>query len=112
MAVDPLALSNQRPKMSASVPVTTGQKIMLILLSLLIVAVAIRYPWPTAKAFVLFSTLFYLAFSFYKLLLLRLSVSSSSEINISEEQLAALIDYDMPVYSIMVPMYMEPESVP
>lgn len=111
MAVDPLALSNQRPGMSASVPVTTWQKIMLILLSLLIIAVAVMYPWPTAKTFVLLSTLFYLAFSFYKLLLLRLSVSSTAEINISEERLAAVHDADMPVYSILVPMYMEPESV-
>lgn len=112
MAVDPLALSNQRPGMSASVPVTFWQKTFIVLVSLGVLALAVMYPWTTAKSFVLISTLFYLAYSFYKLLLLRLSVSSTSAIEISKESIDSVHDDDWPIYSVLVPMYMEPEVVP
>ena len=108
---DPLALSRLRPEWSARVPFTRSQRVTLVTACVLLLALAAWHPWLTAKAFVLISTLFYALHAIYKLSLVRLSVAADSEIRIEPSELAALLDEDLPVYSIMVPMYRERESV-
>jgi len=108
---DPLALSKLRPEWSANVPLTPFQKAFIIVLCLALLGLAIWRPWNVARIFVLVSTVFYLLFTAYKLLLVRFSVAGSAEIEITAAELAALNDDELPVYSIMVPMYKEAESV-
>lgn len=110
---DPLALSNSKPGWSARVPVTLGQKLFIgVVLGGMFLCV---FWTPTrtflAKGFVLFSTVFYLLVSAYKFLLVRLSTGRQSEIRIPAEELLAMDRGALPVYSIMVPLYNEPESV-
>jgi len=109
---DPLGLSRVRPDLSASVPITPLQKRVVIVCAAITIALSILAPLGVAKGFVLLATVFYLLFTAYKLLLLRCSVSSRSEIHVTTEQAAALPDDELPVYSILVPMYREPESLP
>lgn len=109
--MDPLALSAERPEFSAKTPVTVMQKVVIIAASLALLALLVRYPMATAKAFILLSTLFYLAFTAYKFLLVRCSVVSTAEIHITDAEVRTLKDDDLPVYSILVPMYQEPESM-
>jgi len=109
-AIDPLALSREKPELSAKVPLTSGQKVLLVFGSLLVLYLAATRPTATAKAFILFSTVFYLVFTFYKFLLLRYSITKSSEIHITAEEIAQMAPGDLPVYSILAPMYREPES--
>lgn len=111
MTVDPLALSKEKPELSARIPIVRGQKIVLIGGSLFLLALVVWKPWQTVRTFVLLSTVFYLVFAVYKFLLVRFSVIKRSEILITDEDVAALKDSDLPVYSILVPMYHEPESV-
>jgi cellulose synthase/poly-beta-1,6-N-acetylglucosamine synthase-like glycosyltransferase len=108
---DPLALSRAMPHLSASVPMTRGQKVFFALLAAAVVCSAWMAPWVTARLFVLVSTAFYLAFTAYKLVLIRMSVSAGAELDIQPHEVAALLPSDLPVYSVLVPMYREPESV-
>jgi len=108
---DPLALSRLQPGLSARVPITGLQKVLFIAGSLVLLALAVGSPWEVARVFVLVSTLFYVVFTLYKLLLVRLSVARDAEIRIPDEELAALDERDLPVYSVLVPMYREPETV-
>ena len=109
--IDPLQLAHERPEMSACVPMTRTQKILMYATLLLAVAGLIVSPWHTARAFVFCSTVFYLVFTLYKLMLVRMSVVSDSQIHISKKELASVIDDDLPIYSVLVPMYLEPESL-
>ena len=108
---DALALSREHPEMSAVTPIDKRQKAFLLGLSLLLLAGSIWKPWSTARAFVLVSTAFYLVFTLYKLLLVRLSISREAEIRVSALEAAALSDDELPLYSILVPMYHEAQSI-
>jgi cellulose synthase/poly-beta-1,6-N-acetylglucosamine synthase-like glycosyltransferase len=110
MTTDPLELSKKRPDLSAVVPVTMSQKVCITVAFLVFMTLLIIFPWATAKTFILLSTLFYLFVSIYKFVLIGLSVGHSSEIRISDDDLAGVSDDDLPIYSILVPMYDEPES--
>jgi cellulose synthase/poly-beta-1,6-N-acetylglucosamine synthase-like glycosyltransferase len=109
--IDPLALSRLKPEWSAREPLTRGQRAFLIALSVSVLAALAVSPTGAGRAFVLVSTLFYLVFTFYKLALVRFSVSSDAEIGVSPAEASALADSDLPVYSILVPMYREPETI-
>lgn len=108
---DPLALSRAWPEWSARIPLTRGQKGVLAVLSACLAALSLLFPWPTARGFVLLSTVFYLVFTAYKFVLVRLSVARDSEITVTREELESLNEDELPVYSVLVPMYREPESV-
>ena len=108
---DPLALSRERPEMSARVPVTPAQKVILVLLLLGVIGLTVWRPWATARAFVLFSSAFYLVLTAYKFLLVRYSIAKDAEIHVTDAEVAVVKDEDLPVYSILVPMYRESESV-
>lgn len=108
---DPLALSRIRPEWSAAVPVTRSQQITLGVASAIVLGLAIWQPWGVAKAFVILSTLFYVAQTFYKLALTRFSTSRGAGTPPAAAEIAAVRDEDLPVYSILVPMYREAESV-
>ena len=108
---DPLALSREQPELSAHIPVARAQKVVLVLGSAVLVALSVWRPWATARGFVLLSTLFYLVFTAYKFLLVRYSAIGDAEIHVGDEEVAGLADDELPVYSILVPLYQEPESV-
>jgi cellulose synthase/poly-beta-1,6-N-acetylglucosamine synthase-like glycosyltransferase len=105
---DPLTLSRLRPEWSARVPITRAQRMVLMAGCAVLLLMA---AWLTARAFVLVATVFYVVHAVYKLVLVRFSVSENSEIVIGADELAGMHDDDLPVYSIMVPMYHERESV-
>jgi cellulose synthase/poly-beta-1,6-N-acetylglucosamine synthase-like glycosyltransferase len=56
-----------------------------------------------------FITIFYLSFSFYKFYLIYNAISQSLEIPVSQEDLAALDEKELPVYTILIPVYKEAE---
>lgn len=108
---DPLILSRVRPDWSASEPVTRRQRIWIVLACVVVLGLTVIDPMRTARGFVLLSTLFYLAFTLYKLLLVRASVARHAEMRFSAAEIAAEQDFDWPLYSVLVPMYHEPETV-
>ena len=109
---DPLALSRTQPEWSAKTPLTRAQSAAVVAFSVALIAGAAARPWAVGRAFVLAATVFYLLFTLYKLALARLSVARAAEIRVPSEETAALDPATLPVYSVLVPMYREPESLP
>ena len=112
LAPDPLELSRVRPDLSAKQPVTRPQWFAVAAIAAAVAGTAIAAPWQTARAAVAAATVFYLVVTVYKLLLIRLSVAARAGIRVTPEELAAQRDAEMTVYSMLIPMYREPETVP
>ncbi|MFS8838721.1 glycosyltransferase family 2 protein [Synechococcus sp. R6-5] len=99
------------PEESASRVFTPSQIAVgygLLLLFLLGLATA---PWTTLTILVLLINLFYVASILFKLLL-SLVGSADRFHQITDEEVAALDDRDLPIYTILVPVYKEPEVMP
>ncbi len=111
MMSDPLALSREMPELSAKIPMTPGQKGVLLAGSVLLLGLLAWHPLGMARIFIFLTTFFYLAFTLYKFLLVRLSITRHAEIRISDAEAAALPADGLPVYSVLVPLYQEPESL-
>ena len=103
------ALLERSPRDSANHILEKGQIVGLIALGVLTVGWLIY----DALSFVVVAnaliTLFYLLFSIYKFRLIFMAISSNLEIPVSDEEVAALTDSDLPVYTILVPVHREAE---
>lgn len=111
MACDPLELSRANPALSANIVLYPRQKIVLLALLLFAVYFALRDPGQVALILICGATLFYLLFMLYKLALVYYSIVSAAQIKVSAADIASLDDVDLPVYSVLVPLYHEAESL-
>lgn len=113
-ACDPLELAHKRPAWSAREPVTRGQKRTALALLVLLLFAFLAHPLGTARLLVLLTSIFYLAATLYKIKLVHASAASHASFAFDPEDLAAADrnGFDWPLYSILVPMYKEPETVP
>ena len=109
--IDPLELSRRRPDWSASQPVTLLQKITMALLVVLVIAAFIYRPLLTAQVLIGLCTLFYVVSTLYKFAVIRASLSPSAIMRFSPAEIARQEPRDWPMYSILVPMYKEPETL-
>lgn len=109
---DPLELANCRPDWSAREPLTRGQRVTLVAGAAVVIVAALLAPLATARLAVAFCTLFYLAATFYKLVLVRASEHAGAILRFDAAALAARDARPWPLYSILVPMYREPETLP
>ncbi len=109
MHCDPLELSVKRPDWSAKAPLTAMQKFSALGLLALCAAGLAMNPLATGRLFVGFMTLFYLVSIVYRIVLVLASVRPEATFSFSPAELAAPRDW--PVYSILVPMYREPETL-
>ena len=106
---DPLELANKRPEWSAKAPLTSSQKYAALGL---IVAIAVCFalaPLATGRFLIGAITLFYLVSIIYRVVLVWASVRPDSSFSFSKEEMSAPRDW--PMYSILVPMYHEPETL-
>lgn len=55
--------------------------------------------------------MFYLVISIYKFYLIHVALSASREMSMTQEDIATLADAELPVYTILVPLYHETESL-
>ena len=108
--INPLELADKRPDWCAKLPLTKAQRNTLIAIAAVFVLALLVFPFATASAFVLVSSVFYLAITVYKLWIIGASVRKNAAYRFSAEELA--VQRDWPVFSILVPMYKEPEVVP
>ncbi len=111
MNPDPLALARQRPELSAVTPFWRSQIVAAATGLALFLLLGLWQPLAAGQLFVCIATLFYILISSYKLLLIYCSVRYDSEIRISPEEVAALDESSLPVFSILIPLYHESESV-
>ncbi|GMU41740.1 MAG: hypothetical protein AMXMBFR23_26060 [Chloroflexota bacterium] len=105
-------LIRRSPSESAYRVLSTGQKFFFIGLVIFLVATLWLFPIGTLTVLIAISTFFYLAFSTYKFYLIYRALSHTLEVPVTPEDLAALDDRELPVYTILVPLYKESEILP
>lgn len=105
------ALREKHPEYSAARVVTRGQKVVFAAILIAYVAALILNFWGTLAASVIVISLVYVMSIFYKLVL-SLAGSLNRDRRATQTQVKAIQDADLPIYSILVPVYKEPEVVP
>lgn len=105
-------LMRRSPSESAYKVLSRGQKWFFIGLVAGLAAVLALFPIGTLTVLMALSTGFYLAFSGYKFYLIYRALSHTLEVPVTQEDVDALDDRSLPVYTILVPLYKESEILP
>lgn len=107
-----LGLARLRPDQSAR-QVFTGRQISVIgVLAALIFACLMVWPVVTLIALNSFLSVFFLLSFGLRAALTWVGSHRSIDLKVSDAEVAALEDHDLPVYTILVPMYKEPGTLP
>ncbi len=105
-------LMSRTPENSASRVLTQSQKVFFIVV-LVVIAICLLFNWiGTLSVLISLCTLFYTFFSAYRIYLIQRALSSRLEIPVTQEEIDALDDRTLPVYSILTPLYKEKEVLP
>ncbi len=104
-------LWNQNPKLSARIVLSRGQKIGGAIALLLFVVSAILWPWPTVTGVVTVGSLAFLAGTAFKFFVALRGAKYDVVERISDADVAALPDSDLPVYTVLVPVFREANIV-
>lgn len=99
----------RNPEESAFQTFTNQQLITALLVLLLIIVCLVLAPTQFMIVFNGFFGVFYLSVTIYRLWLASRSSSESLTIQVSQEEIDHLQDVDLPVYTIMVPVFKEKE---
>lgn len=100
------------PEDSAHRVITSPQRVVLAAV-LIVVAVAVAlFPLPALEIVLGLASAFYFAVSFYKIYLTYSSLGHEYELQIGPAELAAIDERDLPVYTILVPLFREAEVIP
>ena len=105
-------LLNRTPDESAYRVLTWPQRLGFAVLAIVFVLCLVYSPINTIIAFNVFSVLFYTSFSLYKFRMIYDALGHSFELPVTEEEVAELDDRELPVYTIMVPLYREVAVLP
>jgi cellulose synthase/poly-beta-1,6-N-acetylglucosamine synthase-like glycosyltransferase len=105
-------LYNRVPDESAHSRVSHGQLLALVLVASAFALSFVYGPIQTLIAFNIASVLFYTSFSLYKFFLIGKALRSDLELPITAEDIEALDAHELPVYTILVPLYREAAVVP
>jgi cellulose synthase/poly-beta-1,6-N-acetylglucosamine synthase-like glycosyltransferase len=112
LETDPFRLCREVPDECAGRTLTLLQKVFLLGAVIFLVEAALFFPMAVLLWLNVAFTLFYVAVSVYRVVLIDLSLARHAEIQVSQEQIAALSDEELPDYTILVPLYREAESLP
>jgi glycosyltransferase XagB len=104
-------LRNADPDDSASKNLTTQQRFGVAVGAVLAIAVFAARPLGTAVAFVALSMLVYVIVLSYRTVLFITSLKANSMITVSDDEARAVADDDLPIYTVLVPAYKEPEVI-
>jgi cellulose synthase/poly-beta-1,6-N-acetylglucosamine synthase-like glycosyltransferase len=105
-------LLERSPEDSAYRVLSRGQKIALVLFAITsVLGLLLDYRIYIVVLNAL-STLFYLSFSTYKFYLVYRATTRNLEVPVTDEDMAALNDRDLPIYTILIPAYREAEVLP
>jgi hypothetical protein len=105
-------LVSQSPENSARWVLSGRQKIFGLGYVLTVCFALVAAPMATVILAAALTTIFYVAFSIFKLLLVHRALTGAREIETSSADLAALDDRELPIYTILVPVYRETEVLP
>jgi cellulose synthase/poly-beta-1,6-N-acetylglucosamine synthase-like glycosyltransferase len=106
------ALRESDPDNSADRVLSTAQRYFFIGATVAIALLLVLFTQATLIALVACASAFYLASSLYKARLIYRSLGGGAYIDVTDEEIAALDERDLPVYTILVPLYNEAAIVP
>lgn len=107
-----LELARLRPDQSARQVFTGHQIIVIGVLATLILTCLVLWPVVTLIALNGFLSVFFLLSFGLRTVLTWVGSHRSIDLKVSDAEVAALEDHDLPVYTILVPMYKEPDTLP
>ncbi len=105
-------LSTRQPHLSASQVVTRSQMVTLALLVALAGGALLAWPSSTLILLNLLVTMGFSATLGMKFLLVYFGSRRNIDIKVTDEEASALRDEDLPTYTVLVPMYKEPDVLP
>jgi len=100
------------PEESANRVLSTGQAVGLVLLVLVFAVCLVLAAKPTLIATMALASVMYLSTSLYKFKLTYDALGHQYEVAVSDEEIAALDERDLPMYTILIPLYREAAVVP
>ena len=100
------------PNESANRVVTGAQKAFFIVLLIVVIVCLVLWLKTTAIVLMALCSLFYLTTSLYKFWLTYDALGHTYEIDVSLEELAELDERDLPMFTILVPLYREAAVIP
>lgn len=92
--------------------VTGAQRAGLALVAVLLAIMLVIFPIPTLVVVLGLISVFYVLVSGYKLYLVYAALSHEYELEVSDEEIAAVDEHDLPVYTVLVPLYKEAAVIP
>lgn len=101
------SLREVHPEQSAHTVVTPAQRVVLAVLGVVAVGSAVLWPALTAVGLAALASLVYLAVSAYRFRLTFHALGAHLETDVTEEEVAALDERTLPVYTILVPLFDE-----
>ena len=105
-------LAECEPERSASIVMTRKQKHAAIIGLAILTLAAVVFPSVVAIGINGLMNLFLLGSFLFRTLLCLMSCGEGSEFQVTDEEIAALDDRELPVYTVLVPMYKEPDVLP
>src|SRR5688500_5871137 len=101
-----------RPEFSAHRVLSQAQVLILLGAGMLLALSAVLRPMPTGRLLVAAITTCCVATLAYRVLIFTRGRTGGTTTRVSAEEAHAVPDSDLPVYSVLVPAYREPEVMP
>jgi len=105
-------LAQSRPAESGHIVTSPTQKAFFVCLAIVVVLCGVVWPTKTLIGLVAACSLAYLSVSLYRFRLTLRALGTHLEYDVSDEDLAAIDERDLPMYTILVPLYKEAGIVP
>lgn len=107
-----LGLADRAPDLSARRILMPGQALAGAVALAAIAVAALLAPIPTATFLIALAMLIGVGSATYKAYLALRALWTRCEIDVTQDEIEVLIDEDLPVYTLMLPLYREPEVLP
>ncbi len=105
-------LLNEQPENSAVQTFTKAQKLSALILLLVTAGLIAVGPMKSLTVLNIIMQFVYFALAVFKISILLMGTGDGAQIRPSEEEIGEIDERDLPVYTILVPMYREKEVVP
>ncbi len=105
-------LAEQSPEHSACVVVSPAQKHGFIAMAIVFLTLLILFPSPLLIVLNALLNFFMFASFLFRTFLCWMSCGENDQLTITPEEVGSLRSQDLPVYTVLVPMYKEPDVLP
>ena len=100
-------LMENHPEQSAHVVVAPAQKALFIMAAFVLVVCGVVWPVGTGMTLIAFCTAVYVVVSAYRVRLMLHALGTHLETDVTDEEIDAIDERHLPIYTILVPLYRE-----